>query len=326
MAVHRPSPTLTEVYLNPQNSESIKAAGNELKTAVGCSNCQRPESDSVKLRKCAKCKMILYCSKECQTRDWPTHKSHCKIAADQKVHTIADLVNYFLANKYLHKYLELALMLELGLELESMDDVLDRLFIAQFYVGIEPCDVEDFQRLWSPKFHFDPSEKVMMKGMFQLLGLTTSSAHPRDVPSTRSHDTSHFANFRRQADEKGHKNDPLVECEFVAMTDGIVSIQSSVASISFGACLLAKELKMITISTGIDKPLTVATCLEFINMRIRQDSENQFRLRTRMEVQDVRAINYTGNINKHISTKGSWIDVYKKTLREKVDRESVYAA
>lgn len=189
----------------------------------------------------------------------PTHKSGCEITADQKLHTITDLLNLFLGNKFLHSYLELALILELGLEPMA---VLDQLFTAQFYIGIEPCDINDFQRLWSPEFDFDPSKKVKMKGMFQLLGLTTSSTHPHDVPSARSRLTPDFADIRRQVDERGHEGDTLVQCEFVAMTDGTVSNQICVLSINLGAFVLAKQLEKITVSKGIDKPLTVATCLE----------------------------------------------------------------
>lgn len=67
----------------------------------------------------------------------------------------------------------------------------------------------------------------------------------------------------------------------------------------------------------------------FINMHIRQDAENQLRLRSRMKVGDVRMINFTGkNVGTRTSTKDSgeqWIETYKKTLKEKVKRESVYA-
>lgn len=189
----------------------------------------------------------------------PTHKSGCEKTADQKLHAITDLLNFFLGNKFLHSYLELALILELGLEPMA---ALDQLFTAQFYIGIEPCDIDDFQRLWSPDFDFDPSKKVKMKGMFQLLGLTTSSTHPHDVPSGRSHLTPDLADIRKQVDERGHERDTLVQCEFVAITDGSVSNQICVLSINLGAFVLAKQLEKITVSKGIDKPLTVATCLE----------------------------------------------------------------
>ncbi|KAJ7175129.1 hypothetical protein C8R43DRAFT_976018 [Mycena crocata] len=44
-----------------------------------CSKClviQR--THAIKLRSCARCHQAMYCSKECQTKDWPTHKGKCK--------------------------------------------------------------------------------------------------------------------------------------------------------------------------------------------------------------------------------------------------------
>jgi len=235
-----------------------------------------------------------------------------------------DLLNLFLSNKFLHTYLEVAFILELGLEMP----VLDRLFTAQLYIGIEPCDVNDFRELWGPEFDFDPSKKVKMGGMFQLLGLTTSSTHPRNVPSGRSNarvDTPDLADLRRQVAKKGHEGGTLVQYEFVAMTDAYVSNQIGALSIGLGAFALAQELEKITVSKGVNKPLTVATCLEYINMHIRQDAENQLCLRSRMKVGDVRLINYTGNDNRFISTNDPWKETFKKTWKEKVNRESVYA-
>ena len=35
-------------------------------------NCQKPASS-----RCGRCKVILYCSRACQTADWAAHKSMC---------------------------------------------------------------------------------------------------------------------------------------------------------------------------------------------------------------------------------------------------------
>jgi len=55
-----------------------------------CFNCsynrwQQPE-DETSIQQCAKCKMVTYCSKECQKEHWHNvHKEHCKYLSKQKV-------------------------------------------------------------------------------------------------------------------------------------------------------------------------------------------------------------------------------------------------
>ena len=39
-------------------------------------------SDEVKLKVCAGCKMVLYCSRQCQTQDWDGHKDLCRKMAE----------------------------------------------------------------------------------------------------------------------------------------------------------------------------------------------------------------------------------------------------
>ncbi|KAM5532579.1 hypothetical protein V8D89_013785 [Ganoderma adspersum] len=44
---------------------------------LGCYWCRKRGSGSEKLKKCAKCNVVLYCSRECQAASWPTHKPKC---------------------------------------------------------------------------------------------------------------------------------------------------------------------------------------------------------------------------------------------------------
>jgi len=51
---------------------------HEKGTLKKCHVCGITKSDlGKKLFKCGRCKKVLYCSKECQTHDWPSHKTHC---------------------------------------------------------------------------------------------------------------------------------------------------------------------------------------------------------------------------------------------------------
>ena len=48
-----------------------------------CGSCGAPESElSTPLLQCTKCKMAKYCSRECQKKDWTSHKLPCKIWAN----------------------------------------------------------------------------------------------------------------------------------------------------------------------------------------------------------------------------------------------------
>ncbi|KAJ7496284.1 hypothetical protein B0H11DRAFT_2000425 [Mycena galericulata] len=42
-----------------------------------CSICNKTTDDRNTLRRCARCKRVWYCSKECQKADWKTHKKYC---------------------------------------------------------------------------------------------------------------------------------------------------------------------------------------------------------------------------------------------------------
>jgi hypothetical protein len=42
--------------------------------------CRSRLKEAVKL--CSRCKIVSYCSEECQAKDWPDHKNHCKVLAE----------------------------------------------------------------------------------------------------------------------------------------------------------------------------------------------------------------------------------------------------
>ena len=68
--------------------EEVAAFGKRFESAVDflqnavkrqnsvCSACGKGNL-ATKLQACSVCKLALYCSKECQKRDWKQHKPHC---------------------------------------------------------------------------------------------------------------------------------------------------------------------------------------------------------------------------------------------------------
>jgi len=47
-----------------------------------CANCGKGEEESNKLKACTACKMVKYCSRECQIAHRPQHKEELRVAAE----------------------------------------------------------------------------------------------------------------------------------------------------------------------------------------------------------------------------------------------------
>lgn len=60
--------------LSENNGRQLYKALDCLKVCRKCNKCGKQE---IKLLVCAKCKVTRYCSRKCQTADWPDHKHQC---------------------------------------------------------------------------------------------------------------------------------------------------------------------------------------------------------------------------------------------------------
>eukprot|EP01100_Stratorugosa_tubuloviscum_P014104 TRINITY_DN737_c0_g1_i1.p1 TRINITY_DN737_c0_g1~~TRINITY_DN737_c0_g1_i1.p1 ORF type:complete len:530 (-),score=269.85 TRINITY_DN737_c0_g1_i1:101-1690(-) len=66
-----------------QQYESFHTYVNQLineANALNCIQCSKKENltNNIILKRCSRCQQKLYCSRECQVANWPTHKSICK--------------------------------------------------------------------------------------------------------------------------------------------------------------------------------------------------------------------------------------------------------
>lgn len=57
-----------------------------------CAKCNNTEGE---LKKCAKCKMVLYCNRECQTAHWKEHKKQCSRLAGERAVPRSSAANPF---------------------------------------------------------------------------------------------------------------------------------------------------------------------------------------------------------------------------------------
>ena len=46
--------------------------------------CEKCGKEAARMKKCSVCKLVRYCSEECQLGDWKSHKKSCKNAAARK--------------------------------------------------------------------------------------------------------------------------------------------------------------------------------------------------------------------------------------------------
>src|SRR6056300_1334825 len=70
--------TLLVIGGGPNNvDDDNNPDGNEEADKV-CANCGKAEVDDVKLKNCTACKLVKYCSVECQKNHWKQHKKACK--------------------------------------------------------------------------------------------------------------------------------------------------------------------------------------------------------------------------------------------------------
>ena len=69
-----------EVELAMTDAARAVASAPELLRSCALASCGAKEAHVKHFSKCAACKTVVYCSKTCQTADWPAHKKACKAA------------------------------------------------------------------------------------------------------------------------------------------------------------------------------------------------------------------------------------------------------
>ena len=68
-------------------NKSVKAPGRRRCALAGCGT---KEAHPAHFKSCAACRIVVYCSKECQAEDWASHKKACKAARKAAAEEEAD--------------------------------------------------------------------------------------------------------------------------------------------------------------------------------------------------------------------------------------------
>ncbi|KAJ7791263.1 hypothetical protein B0H13DRAFT_2173146 [Mycena leptocephala] len=286
------------------SSKDIRTARSHAETI--CTTCLKSEKDlGRQLRKCGKCHIVWYCSKECQTLNWPQHKPTCGEAG------IPKLIKTFVSNGFLQIILQACFILDFNLLHRPR---FDEPLMARVDVAIEPSDILDLTAIL---FGEEPFEKKI-QGMLQVTGFTPAT--PLQIKNLTPTRREIWRQARAEAKSEGFPTDPVVLIE-IAYADSGNSITFSLRIHSKAKEMVKRAkvegFKRISAVTGetTTVPYTVETCMEFINTHIRADKKNQLLLRTEMRPSDIQVIR---------DVVANSDNVPARAMNEKLARENIY--
>ncbi|KAF8121414.1 hypothetical protein EV363DRAFT_1365132 [Boletus edulis] len=311
--VHTTHPLNQELFrMMATPREVSKAIKNTSQTQCTTCSTTRP-----KLQTCKQCKSVWYCSKECQKKDWTRHKAWCT-PSDRPKGT-RKLVETFVCNVTLVTMLQVCAALDLNLVNDKKKEIGFKVpFMIRVDIAIEPSDVYSFVKL----FLTDEPISDKMEGMLQInrfhSHIPGRSGH---IPLTQMRDTMWSGEREKLNGNPVHGNNPLGLVEFVN-NDSDFSITCPLP-IPPGPMKLARGKEPFTMLSGLtggsfEKPMTVASCMEFMNLHIRADKENQLKLRVEMTEEDKLIVRNARD--RSVKREAAIV------LRQKMERESIYAS
>ncbi|KAJ7473572.1 hypothetical protein B0H11DRAFT_2036381 [Mycena galericulata] len=261
---------------------------------VGCTNCLRTTSDdpTLKLLRCAKCKDVTYCSKECQSEHWPTHRACCITADGSGIRSIS---LKFVSSKIGYVCLQACFTLHFDL-LHNPQLGIDKPFVALLDFGIEPVEMKNFIGIL-----LDQPIPGRIKGMLQVNEFQALT--PAEAEETLTH--ANLGSWRAAREELNRQG--LVEHQL-----GLVQIGNSAGG-PRGALPVMIDRKVV--ETLANTPFTIHNWMEQTNTMIREDTSNVLRLRKDMEPSDIKVI---------MDIIRDMENPYAQNLRDKMEREAIF--
>ncbi|KAG1720117.1 uncharacterized protein EDB91DRAFT_1257171 [Suillus paluster] len=293
------------------SSEYLKAQKKQFRM-----QCTQRGTTLEKPRKCSKCKSGWYCSEECQKKAWPTHKLSCRNV--ERSSGAFKFIRMFALNPLLMRFLRAGIIFDCGL-LDDPRIGFDVPFVARVVITIEPSDILDFIGLYLD--HKTVGQRL--QGMVQVNAIIP--CHPSTFPLMPKR-LQIWREERAKCDADGFANDPVGLLEYVdGTTYAKDSCQNTVTSglytptSVFDWARRREPFIRYTAVTGTPskQPMNAVACLEYINVHIREDTQNQLRLRTEMTEQDKEIVRAAGRNEDALPDPA-------RILKEKMQRESVY--
>ncbi|KAJ7243556.1 hypothetical protein B0H12DRAFT_828120 [Mycena haematopus] len=262
---------------------TVNLSSKRERSGTSCTGCGAEEEElGRRLLRCSKCESVVYCSKECQTRNWPVHKQFCGHTSPGKL--IAKLVKNLFHSTLLHLQLQACMILAFDLLQRPR---CDECLIARVDVGIEPCDLADFADILLGE---GSSNKNNAAAMLQL-NTITAPINPGKFAAERQ---AAWRRAREQADSHGFRDDAIVIVDFV-YADCEISISAPVRVASLLKQPVAARIEEgLTIASTATHHLKVhyndINCIQYINQIIRSDKANKLLLRTKLRPLDIKTI------------------------------------
>jgi len=268
-----------------------------------CSTCMMSEKDlGQQLRRCGKCHTVWYCSKQCQTQNWPDHKPTCGESG------IPKLIRTLISNEVLQDILHACFILDFNLLHRS---TFDEPLVARVNVAIEPSNILEFAEILLGK------GKKKLQGMLQFNGFhPATAAQLENLPWHREI----WHRERDRVDSEGFHTDPvaLMDIAYACGQNSIavpVHIHSLTMETMKQQMLAGFNSISVVMGGAATVPFTVETCMEFMNTHIRADKKNQLLLRTEMRPSDIQVI-------RDVAANSD--SVPAMILNDKLAREKIY--